>query len=180
MKKKFLTVLGAVLISGSLVACGESTIEKVDTASEANAEETVKEEEKPVEETKELAVGDQVNIDGLLVTVKGVRTDTGADEWSTPEKDFFVIVDVELENTTDEPYPMSSMLQLSLFNADSYSQDMSIMPQVNGSLDGEIGAGRKMAGEIAFDVEASEYYEFIFEDPIKSGQAIWKFTAQAE
>ncbi|GAK12317.1 hypothetical protein [Geomicrobium sp. JCM 19039] len=52
------------------------------------------------------------------------------------------------------------------------------MIQINttGSLDGEIGPGRDNRGEVPFDVNASDEYEFIFENPFTSGQAIWTIT----
>lgn len=70
------------------------------------------------------------------------------------------------------------MLQTNLYSAESYAQSLTIVTDAKGQLDGEVGAGRKLAGEVVFDVEASDFYEFIFSDPFKSGQAIWKFTAE--
>lgn len=180
--KKYAIILGISTVM-ALSACGESTIERVDSeetetvaADVENGEkgtdvEAEIEDEEVAEE--DLRIGDTMNVNGLYVTVKGVRTDTGKDEWDTPEKDFYLILDVELENTTEESQNISTLLQMSLQDDASYSQDISIFADTKGSLDGEIGAGRKLAGEIAFDVEESDFYEFLFEDPFMSGQAIW-------
>lgn len=128
-------------------------------------------------DNQQLKVGDTANINELLVTLKGIRTEKGTDEFDKPQKDFYLIVDVLIENKTNESQAISSLLNTKLYNAEGYEQEWGFLANTKGSLDGEVGPGRKMAGEMAFDVEQSEYFEFIFEDPFIGGQAIWKFTA---
>lgn len=65
---------------------------------------------------------------------------------------------------------------MDLLDAEGYAQDLSLFVDTRGNLDGEVGAGRTIAGELAFDVDESPYYEIIFEDPFMSGQAIWQFA----
>ncbi|WP_093229227.1 DUF4352 domain-containing protein [Thermoflavimicrobium dichotomicum] len=45
---------------------------------------------------------------------------------------------------------------------------------MNGQFDGEFAPGRKMKGELIFDVDKSEYYELILSEPFKNGQVFWK------
>lgn len=187
MKKLLLGWGIGVLSLSILVGCGgESSIEKVDgnnneneqVNNEKDAQKEVQgERESEKEDTpSELAIGDTVNFDGLLITLNSVRTAQG-DDFFKPNKDKYVIVDVIIENTNDKPENVSSMLSTSLYDASGYAQDFAIVTDTKGQLDGEVGAGRKLAGEVAFDADDSEYYEFIFENPFKSGQAIWKFEA---
>lgn len=122
-----------------------------------------------------LGIGSTVDFNGLHVTLKEGRKYAGDGEWEEPENDYFIILDVSIENTADEEANISTMMQMDLVDPDGYSQDMDFFVDTRGSLDGEVGAGRTMAGEISFDVEEAEYYEFIFEDPFMSGQAIWLF-----
>ncbi len=189
-------MVGLVLAIG-LVACGESSVEPVEeetTADAATGEEeeatesddtneeegpddsAANEEEEAVDED-DLGVGDAVNFNGLHVTVNEVRKYEGDGDWETPENDFFFILDVSIENTTDEGANISTMMQMDLVDPDGYSQEMDIFVDTKGSLDGEVGAGRTMAGEISFDVEEADFFEFIFEDPFMSGQAIWKLES---
>src|SRR5690606_32456144 len=108
------------------------------------------------------------------VTVNGARVVT--DDYMSASNDKYIAIDVLIENKTDKAFNMSSVMMLELYDESSYSQDLALV-STKGSLDGEVGAGRKMAGEVAFDVTESSYYEFIFENPFKSGQAIWKINA---
>jgi ASC-1-like (ASCH) protein len=175
-----------VVVGGILVGCGgEADIQKVDAEpNEPKAEETqgevkeeTKEEEVKEEEPKDemLTIGDSVKFNNVYVTVKSVRKYAGnPDKWEEPDRDYFLIYDVVVENKGEKAYNLSSLMQFSVYDADGYSQDMGIFVTTRGSLDGEVGAGRKMAGEIAFDVDDSEYFEFVFEQILSSGQAIWK------
>ncbi|WP_026691132.1 DUF4352 domain-containing protein [Alteribacter aurantiacus] len=191
--KRVKGLMAGLLMLGALAACGESSIENVDTTDQeaaASTEETEAEENDESDESEEevpeeeevieeegLGMGDTVNFNGLHVTVKEVRQYEGDGDWVTPDNDYFLILDVSIENTTDESANISTLMQMSLVDPSGYSQDMDIFVDTRGSLDGEVGAGRTMAGEISFDVEEAEFYEFIFEDPFMSGQAIWTVAA---
>lgn len=178
--------LCAVLI---LAACGgESTVQKVDSPapsaqseqSESAAENEPAAAEPPSPEKQEpetLTLGDTVKFDELLITLNGVRTSEG-EEFFSPNNDFFLILDITIENTGDKAEIISSMLQMSLYDADAYSYNQMFLMDLKGSVDGEVAPGRKMRGELAFDVPASEYYEFVFEKPFTTGQAIWKFEVE--
>jgi hypothetical protein len=182
MKKVVLTMLILfVLIVGILAGCGgEADIQKVEAEpKEPKVEETLGEvrEEEVKEDPKDeiLTIGDTVKFNDLYVTVKSVRRYKGdPDKWEEPNRDYFLIYDVLVENNGEKAYNLSSLMQFSVYDTDGYSQDMGIFVTTRGSLDGEIGAGRKMAGEIAFDVDDSLYFEFVFEQVLSSGQAIWK------
>lgn len=184
MRKSIFLLVLLFAVGMVLTACGESTVEPVSQdgneaaeTEENGNEEAAKEavEEEAVEE--ELGIGDTINFDGLHITVNDAYiTRAEDDEFVEPMNDYFVVVDVTIENTTDESAAISSLMQISMLDANGYSQDMDIMLKTKGQLDGEISAGRTLAGEVAFDVNDSEYFEFIFENPFKSGQAIWKLN----
>lgn len=189
MKRIFLGVVSTILATSLLAGCGESSIEKVEKDDEVAAveastdategvdnEEEVADEE-ATEEDADLTIGDTVNINGLHVTLNGIRTSEG-EEFLEPNNDLYLYVDVTIENTTEEAAHISSLLQTKLYNAENYSQDIAIVTDSKGQLDGEVGPGRKMSAEVVFDVSESEYFEFIFEDPFMSGQAIWTFEIE--
>lgn len=66
-----------------------------------------------------------------------------------------------------------------LYDANSYAKDIAMADNLKGSLDGELGAGRKMAGEVAFTVdEGEDEWEFVFEPQVFGfGQAIYDISA---
>ena len=163
-----------------LVACGESTIESVESEPKEETEtnggmeepENQQEEAKSdASQTETFALGDTVKFDDLQITLTNARVIN--DELFEPENAKFLAVELEIDNTGEEPATISTMLNMSLLTSDGYQQNQAIV-DTKGNLDAEIGAGRKLKGEVAFDVEEAEFYEFIFEDPFTSGQAIWK------
>ena len=121
------------------------------------------------------SLGDSVKFGDLVVTLNSVRISAGSD-WSKPENDRFLILDATVENTGKESVGLSSLLQIKLLDGRGYSQTHSLFADTKGSLDGDIGGGRKLRGEIAFDVCDSSYYEFVFQNPFQTGQAIWRFS----
>ncbi|WP_096189331.1 DUF4352 domain-containing protein [Evansella halocellulosilytica] len=192
--KKFITTLSlsAVLV---LSACGEeSSVEQVDADDEEEDVEEVEEntsddeaiddeatedeEESTEEEGQEedsISIGDTVNFDGLHITLNDAYTSSGND-FETPSNDHYVILDLTIENTTDESANISTLLQMGLQDEEGYTHDVALFTDTQGSLDGEIGPDRDNRGEVAFDVNDSDVYEFIFENPFTSGQAIWEIS----
>lgn len=187
--KKLSLLFGASILAGSiLVGCGESTVEPVEAEEEVAAAEDVEaveeentedveeetvEEEEVVEES--ISVGSTVNFDGLHITLNDVYTSEGND-FETPENDHYLVLDLTIENTTDESAHISTLMQMSIQDDEGYTHDVAFFTDVKGSLDGEIGPGRNNRGEVPFDVNASDTYEFIFENPWTSGQAIWEVS----
>ncbi|MGP4073823.1 DUF4352 domain-containing protein [Piscibacillus sp. B03] len=188
--KKLLSLLLVLMLTIFLAACGgESEVQQVEgdgspeeeeTNNEEGTDETETEEEseeEAEEETKTATIGDTISFDGLEVTVNEVKTSEGSD-FETPENDFYLILDITVNNTTEEAANISTMMQMTLQDADGYSHDVALFTGVKGSLDGEVGPGRENRGEVAFDVEQSDSYEFIFDDPFTTGQAIWEFSVE--
>lgn len=123
-------------------------------------------------------VGQSVAIGDYKVRVNSVRTQTSGEYWS-PEPGYeWCIIDVTLENMGDKPLSVSSIVQFSLVDSDGRSQDQSLLASTNGNLDGEIGVGRKMTGEIAYEVkQAVTGLELQFKPSLyQTGQAIFKIN----
>ena len=111
----------------------------------------------------------------LVFTVNSARWDKG-DDWSEPEEgERWLLLDCTIENQGSESTTISSLLMFKLYDEENYSRDMEIFADTKGSLDGELGFGRKMRGEVAFNVEEGQsYWEFIFEPEVFGfGQAIF-------
>jgi len=64
-----------------------------------------------------------------------------------------------------------------LQDSEGYKYDQIIYSGTKGSLNGQIGPGRKIRGEIAFDAPKSSYYEFILSKAFSSGQVVWKLSS---
>ena len=125
-------------------------------------------------------LGDTVSMGNLEVTLNSARWDSGSQFMQPDEGERWLVLDVTIENKADEAAAISSLLMFSLYDEDDYSCDMEIFADTKGSLDGEIGAGRRMRGEIAFSVEENHnQWKFIFEPNIFGfGQAIYLINAE--
>jgi len=168
MKKAFLVFL---LIMGLVITgCGETTTpEKVDTSQPAT-------ENQQKTEPQYFKVGDTVKMGKLAITVNGVRQSKGTSFEKPKDGHVFVIVDATIENLGDEPASISSMLMFKMADAEGYNYGTTIFTGIKGQLDGEVGPGRKMRGEVAFEVpKDAKGLEFIFEPNLLGfGQAIFK------
>lgn len=180
----FILVLVMVLAFTVLVVgCEETTIpEKVE---KNDIEQLVKTddsndllEETIAPTTETFLMGDTVKMGDLEFTLKGARWDQG-DQFIKPDKgEKWLVFDCEIENKSNESTHLSSLLMFTLYDEDNYSKDIEFFANTKGSLDGELGAGRKMAGEVAFNVEEGQIqWEFIFQPNVFGfGQAIYVIT----
>lgn len=174
-----------------LVGCDESSIEKVDDGGNNNQEEVVNNNEEENEQTENndnnesneesatenLAVGDSVNFNDVTVTLNEVRIEPGG-EWDDPDHDQFIVVNLTAENNSDEEITISSMLNIELYDEESYSYSTTIlMDGIKSQFDGSIPAGKSLRGEIPFDVPESSEYELHYSEPFMSGKAIWTITS---
>lgn len=155
-----------------LAACSEVTPQKVDNAPGAPPAATtpVAPQPPPV-----FSAGDTVKYGDLHITVNSLRTSQGS-TYFKPDNDIFLIVDLTIENRGSKAGSVSTMLSMSLVDADSYKHDIAIFADTKGSVDGQLGPGRQVRGEIAFDVDKHDHYELIFSEPFATGQAIWKLN----
>lgn len=153
----------------------------VDKSTAVDKPEVVKEPE-VVEEVKqqEFLVGETVKMGELEFTVNSVRYDNGSEFLGPDEGTKWLVIDCTLKNIGQESEALSSMLMFTLYDSEFYSKEMAIFAETKGSLNGELGAGRTMRGEVAFVVDAAETeWELIFEpNTFGFGQAIYKITAE--
>ncbi len=158
----------------ALTACTEANIAKVDSkpsAAAPNEKESPSPEASPANEIYNL--GDSVQFDDLIITVNGIRESKGK-LFVPDEGEIFLLVDVTAENKGSEDANVSSMLNTKVVDGDGFNHSLTIAEDGKGSFDGTVGAGRKLRGEIAYAVPKDATLEFIYSDPFKKGQAIWK------
>jgi len=127
--------------------------------------------------------GDTGSVDKLELTVNSVRLASSGTLDKPKEGNVFYILDVTINNPTSKAEPLSSLLQMSLEDNNGYSFDQAIFADTSGSLDGEVGEGRKKSGEVAFEVPKSATgLEFKF-SPILGGStyfdvpSVWEAEA---
>ncbi|MDK2902286.1 MAG: hypothetical protein PWQ93_205 [Clostridiales bacterium] len=188
MKKLFILLTVATLVVVT-IACTTTTTtpEKVGTkdttAPETTTANEVSESEtgtKPAESTT-YKMGDIIKMGDLQLTVNSAEI-VAPDKINEPldTNNQFLFIDITIENIGQESTSISSMLMFKAVDKDGRSQSMTFHTEQKGTLDGELGAGRKMTGQIVFEVPKDTKpadYELIFEpDILRFGQAIIKLT----
>ncbi len=157
-------LLLVILIVMAATGCGTTV-----TPEKAEPSETPE-----VQQPETFEIGEAVKAGKVHVTLHQVRTWEG-DEWNKPEEGHVhLIPEATIENISEEAYHASTLMQWSAVDQDGVKYNIALVTDLKGSLDGEIGPGRKIRGEIAFEVERGKEYEIIFEpETFGSGQVIW-------
>lgn len=125
------------------------------------------------------AVGDTVAMGDLEHVLHGARWSEGDEFFGPEEGERWLVLDVELTNTGDSSEAISSMIMWTFVDAENRSRDLEITGDEQGSLDGELGAGRSMRGEIAYSLPADDSgpWELVFEPQLLGfGQAIYTIS----
>lgn len=142
----FLIFIGIGLVGSALSGNNEPT--KVPTESNAPAAETT-------EAPADFTVGDTVTKKDVYVTLVDVREFDG--EFLHPEEgNVFVAFELEIENKSDSPLAISSLMCFEAY-FDDYAANFSLGAETesgSNQLDGEIAPGKKMKGAICYEVPA--------------------------
>ena len=128
------------------------------------------------------SIGDMVEIGDFQFTFNSAEWNTGGEySFNSPEAgEKWLVVDCTIKNLDTESAPVSSLLMFSLYDANGYSKDRTLFADVDGSLDGELGSGRQMRGQLAYSVDSTDNgpWELVFDPSIYGyGQAIFGFSA---
>lgn len=119
-------------------------------------------------------------VSDIQIHLKGVYYSYG-DDFIGPDKgNKWIVLDLELENFSNESISISSLMMFELIDQENYKADYALNINQRGSLDGELGIGRKMAGEITFEVPENHHqFEFIFKPKLfGKNQAIFKIDVK--
>ena len=125
----------------------------------------------------EAGVGDTIEVEkGLFLTVNGIRADSGG-FWAP--NGIYLIIDCTYENKSKDEKHLSTLLNLTVKDADGYKYDPAILADTKGSLDGALAAGDKVRGEVAFDVPDDTTVEYFCFDPFlvfSQSQSRWRIA----
>lgn len=159
MKRYIALLIAATVVL--LVGCSDAAPQKVgeNATSPTNSPDKVIETKEPQttanseEKTvKIFNIGDAVQIDDIIYTVNSIR-EVPENKFLSPEKgNVWYAVDITVENKGRETFNSSSLLMFTLIDGESYSYDIAIVPDLKGSVDGEIASEGKLRGEIAFEI----------------------------
>lgn len=102
-----------------------------------------------------LQVGQQVKVGNYTVTVHKVTYPYSNDLDQPDDGKAYVLLDVEVANSSKESQAFSSMLQFGLKDSTKTTYDETIMLGVDGNApDGDIAPGKSLRGPVGFEVPA--------------------------
>jgi len=155
MKKLFMLFLICFCFSFLFGGCETVTPEKVEPTANTTGEsstETNVGTGVDVPQTEVFDIGDVIEAKDMHYTVNSVREAPGGDFIKPKEGNIWYVVDVTIENKGQETFHSSSLMMFKLFDSEGYSYSITLGPDTTGSLDGEVPPGRKLRGEIAFEI----------------------------
>ena len=148
--KKVLSLLACGVLAASFAGCSNS-----EESAPSNSEKTEEKQEKKEEQApKTYGVGDTATVENIDITVNSTRVAQSTLGVAPEDGKQYFVMDISLANNQDDTFNSSTMLCYSLKDEDGREQDLAFDVDLNGSLDTEIGAGQKGAGEIAYTVPA--------------------------
>jgi len=175
MLKRILIILAIAVLLVVCIGCSTETItpEKVEPGSNDDGNDN------GGATTDTYAIGETIKMGDLEFTLHSAQLSAGEEFWKPEEGNVYLLVDCTIQNNSSESEAISSMLMFKVTDDQNYQYNVTVTPDQKGQLDGELGAGRAMRGEVAFEVAAeSEYWELIFEPNVFGfGQAIYVINA---
>lgn len=149
MKKKVYFCLSMVLVIALLltcIGCGSKSA----TSKQADTMETAE----IADSNKTFGLNETAVFDKINVTAKDLQESTGTQFFKPGEGKIFVGVQFEIENISNEDVSISSLLLFDVY-ADGVKCDYSTSAACtfsDGTLDGEVAAGKKLIGYYAVEV----------------------------
>lgn len=123
------------------------------------------------------ALGQQIQVDGWVVTINKVTTSNG-DSANVPQSgDIYLAIDVKLQNISSDVLIASSTVQFNL--TDSTGQTYNQATTFEGSPNGELLEGGSLHGTLYYEVPSNIHeYNLRFVPSLFSGSdlAVWSIT----
>lgn len=163
MKKiKLFTIIGLLLLT--LTGCVEettSTDENGNTKNEFSINETA-----TVNDTK-------IKINSVKKVAKDCLIEYAGkcESYTEPKNDYFLVVDLTIENTGDEELNISSMMSFDLKNSNGEKGEYALLTEsVSSQLDGSVMSNDLLKGQVAYDVKDAEKFNFYYSDSLLDDQ----------
>lgn len=158
--KWIIIVIVAIAIIGALGSGGddEGNVQETQdvSAGSENESNSLPEETESVESDNTYSVGETADIDNIQTTLVSATESEGSEYNSPAGGNVFVLLEFEIANNSDSDISVSSMMSFEAYCDDySITQSLSgLLESDKGQLDGDVAAGKKMNGVIAYEVPA--------------------------
>lgn len=160
--------------SGQAVIAESEIVEEVESSQVEEKSETQQVETEKISEPEELTIykmGDVAEIGNIAVKINSIRV-TEKEEWDEQTEDgyMYLLVDVSIENIGTQEVYIDNYNNFRLVDKDGRSYEAVWPMEAKGKVEGPLGAGRKIAGEMAYGIppDIKEFEMEIF-DPNQQG-----------
>lgn len=99
--------------------------------------------------------GEVVTIGGWQVVVNGVTTSTGDSLFHPKAGNTFVLIDVTVTNATAQSQSLSSLISFAMKDSTGQKYAETIVPSAPSTPDGNVAAGAKLRGTLAYEIASS-------------------------
>ena len=96
-----------------------------------------------------------------------------------PDNGRYLVLNFTFTNTSSESVNISSLTSFELQGSDLYKYSTTLWAELQGYLDGDIGPGKSLRGEVAFDVPSLPKYEIRFREEM-FGDFLVAFTVEPD
>lgn len=134
-------------------------------------------QEQANESAEKFTLGSTIETEsGVTVKLVSLKTSKGQ-TYVKPNGENFLLVGLEIVNDSDDEVAVSSLMSFDLSGESGTSYNVQPMFQVKSGLDGTIKAGRKMVGQIVFDISKDSLYYLTFKPSLMSEGVEFEFTS---
>ena len=119
-----------------------------------------------IQEIKTYEIGDLIEVEDLVIKVNSIRT-AEKEEWETLEEGYiYLLVDISIENTGNQEAYIDTYMNFRLVDKNGRNYKFVWAENAKGRVDGTLGAGRKIAGELSYGITNDiKEFEIEISDP---------------
>ncbi|WP_240377020.1 DUF4352 domain-containing protein [Bacillus piscicola] len=162
-----------------LLLCACAQEQNVPRIEETN--QTAKAEMVHTERIHMHGIGDQVDVNGLKMTLHGIRINDEVFDHMKPDHDRYIAVKMTAVNHTEKSIQIDpfSIFKLRDGSGTSYNV-LCLIDGLSQLFEGTLNPGDKLTGEIPFDTFQSDTYELHINlsNNFGNNKAVWLFTNQ--
>lgn len=167
---KFIKLATLATLSLTLLsACAFQNYGKFDDSQKSSEESKT--------EIQSAGIGDTISDEEFKITLNSAKFSKSDLFDIKPENDNYLILDVSIENLSDEENSISSLISFELQGSDNFEYTQSLTAKKKGNLDGSIQPGGKLRGQIAYDVADLESYLFTYKNSLLSDSVSFQINA---
>lgn len=128
--------------------------------------EPAQEEQEETQKLKTYEIGDIIDVGDLVIEINSIRT-AEKEEWDMLEEGYiYLFVDISIENTGNQEAYIDTFMNFRLVDKNGRNYKFAWIESAKGSVEGTLGAGRKIAGELSYGIPNDiKEFEIEISDP---------------